>query len=1838
MRNRFAVLLVLLLSLSFVLQAAYTWYFTDSFPGGVVNPTNWQLNTSPSSGGKVAISTLAVPDGTADHEVRSNLPATCPGTRVFLHLLRATSNYNDYLTGDAYRVQLRLDAPDCRMALTISKVNGINGWTQLLYLTNQTFVPGGVWRSFVRNDGPSPGVTVVIGGQQWTVNNTSLSGGKPGVGHAVYPGANQFAELPVSLGIIDRIAPSPATGLSAIPNANNIQLSWNAAVDDTNGYGIHNYELYRNGAYVGRTSQTTFNFPGLLPSQTYTLGVVAVDGHLNRATTATLNATTTALLSTNQNPRRVGISNHAASWGGMGESIDTLSGNLNYTFGIGQLKFRNGGGLPLALTYNSQNWRKTNSTVEKLGGDLGFGFGWRLLAGALTPVWIDQYTFGYYLFTDSTGAEYKLDVNSAGVWKSKDGSYLSYDPATAKLWFHSGIFWQMGAASGGQEQDAGTLYPTIIQNSNGNYLQILYAPAIGSSTANTSSRPSLAWGNDGFGYNFTYNTDSIPHLVSITGPPNSGQSRTFTYASTALTDPFNLVSYGSTTLLQTSVQTGTNLTTTLTHNAHGELTRVDLPYKGALTWAHSPFTFLGNVTIREVSSRGLIKAQGAPTVNYNLERNAGDSGQHLHTSLIVKDPSTVGAKKWTFSSANDYTRGFLTQLDETADWALATTLRRHVFTYAQDANTVPYLKATNTTLNPGTGAARESRTEQTVDLYGNVTEAKVFDFNQLTSPARTTYCQYHFIVPGQPNPHYLNRLPKNCYVSGGGSSQSLFSADYDVYPSNTLDTINGTAYWHDTPNYGTSYLTRGNITSSHRLGIYAGSIKYNLLGEVTQSTDAHGRQVNYSYSSASYFMVPTLMTPNSNPNLQTSLSWSTILSPTSSSQPNGTTVSYGYDGQNRVTQQSNSDGNYVNYSYNDAANQVTQTVNGRFTRTTVDGLGRPVRVELGDGAGVKTIADTEYDSCACTPFGKLKRQSLPYAPGGTPLWTTYVYDGLGRTLQVQAPNSAGNTVYGYSGNEVTVTDPAGRWKRYTMNGLGHLTQVNEPNPAGGADYVTNYQYTLLDQMKLVTMPRATGQGTVTQTRTFVYTGPLLTSVTQPETGTKQYFYNSGRLAYTIDAKNQRVDLAYDAYGRILTVTPKNSSGTVVACDVYNYLYDLSPNTYGRLAAIEWGNSDTAICSQGKMREEYTYSAMGRVASKTVKVTRLVGGVEKTADLTVQYAYNNWGALAQTTYPTTYTPGGAAVPGYLYNYSYDTMGRPSGTTYQVNGAASPQTLVDQVQYNVSGQLTQMRWFNLTGGGSQTETRQYNALGQMTRLTVPGQLDLEYRFSATANDGKLISQKNYITGEELEYQYDTLGRLSRAETTANSGSAPQWGLSWLYDGFGNRLQQNAIKGTVPTQAILVDPVTNRVQSHAFDANGNTTSTPAQGTMTYDVLDRLKTVASDTYAYATSNQRLWKNNDFVLWGADGQRLVTAQLAVIGSDLRFTQVAFDSYSHGRRLQVKDRLGSVGSYYPYGEAKSGTVSNADSFASYYRDSTALDYAQNRYYQHASGRFLTADPLQASAISSQPSSWNRYSYTSSDPANGTDPSGLITEPAVLLAPPNPITGGGGGAIWASGPICGGSDWLPVCVTVGGGTTEPPAAAGSCLVGDSVEACGTLTYMCLSANLTPISTSNPHACSVAPTTVLTASGGRVRIPLYAVRENVTYITGGIPGCDGTNGTVPHYLNILYQILDQFGKPFNVEGLVILEQTFSATGYYPNDGRPYYFEPWRKFGGITDKTGRFRDSPYGGCGNGSDMVDITHQSFKVHYAGIDWTFLAQTTILQIQDGVTTFQFPGITYRLP
>ena len=103
-----------------------------------------------------------------------------------------------------------------------------------------------------------------------------------------------------------------------------------------------------------------------------------------------------------------------------------------------------GTSVPLRLSYNSQNWRKDSSWTWKMGVDVGYGFGWRLLAGSLTPVYSGWWTVNHYVYTDSTGAEYRLEDNSGGIWRSREGIFLEYDAGTGRLYFPNGNCWEFG--------------------------------------------------------------------------------------------------------------------------------------------------------------------------------------------------------------------------------------------------------------------------------------------------------------------------------------------------------------------------------------------------------------------------------------------------------------------------------------------------------------------------------------------------------------------------------------------------------------------------------------------------------------------------------------------------------------------------------------------------------------------------------------------------------------------------------------------------------------------------------------------------------------------------------------------------------------------------------------------------------------------------------------------------------------------------------------------------------------------------------------------------------------------------------------------------------------------------------------------------------------------------------------------------------------------------------------------------------------------------------------------------------------------------------------------------
>ncbi|SPF56015.1 hypothetical protein SBA4_7630002 [Candidatus Sulfopaludibacter sp. SbA4] len=130
-----------------------------------------------------------------------------------------------------------------------------------------------------------------------------------------------------------------------------------------------------------------------------------------------------------------------------------------------------------------------------------------------------------------------------------------------------------------------------------------------------------------------------------------------------------------------------------------------------------------------------------------------------------------------------------------------------------------------------------------------------------------------------------------------------------------------------------------------------------------------------------------------------------------------------------------------------------------------------------DSVTISTV-DTQYAPCACSPLGKISAVSQPYAQGGTPAWTTYTYDGSGRTLTVTAPDTSSVTRYTYKGNQTTVTDPAGKTKTFTTDAMGNLTTVTEPDPNNqpSGTLTTTYVYPLCHGARVPKPERSPGPG------------------------------------------------------------------------------------------------------------------------------------------------------------------------------------------------------------------------------------------------------------------------------------------------------------------------------------------------------------------------------------------------------------------------------------------------------------------------------------------------------------------------------------------------------------------------------------------------------------------------------------------------------------------------------------------------------------------------------------------------------------------------------------------
>jgi YD repeat-containing protein len=478
--------------------------------------------------------------------------------------------------------------------------------------------------------------------------------------------------------------------------------------------------------------------------------------------------------------------------------------------------------------------------------------------------------------------------------------------------------------------------------------------------------------------------------------------------------------------------------------------------------------------------------------------------------------------------------------------------------------------------------------------------------------------------------------------------------------------------------------------------------------------------------------------------------------PVNGEDPNGIVASGAYnDSLERPTQIKRARGtgaeNQTTFEYDDTGRVVrtksdrdNNNDHGLISEVVYDGFGRSVETRLYEGGSNFIRTDQQYDA-----LGRGHKVSNPYRPylNETALWTTKVFDSLGRVISLTTPDSAVVTT-AYSGNAVTVTDQAGKLRRSLTDGLGRLMRVDEPNSSGSLGDVsspqqpTAYTYDVLDNL--------TGVSQGVQTRTFVYDSlKRLTSATNPESGTVTYDYDAnGNLITKVDANSITTSLAYDAINRVTSKSYINSPGT----PAISYCYDAQPlpsgaptfdrgYSTGRLVAVTYGSGSSAGTYRG-------YDQMGRVVRQYQRTDSVNYLVEAT-----YYANSSPQTL---TYP--------AVPGAgdrrVVTYTNDAAGRLSALSSTAT-SYGPGASVSSIQYAAHNSLK-----TETYGNGLIHAVNYNDRLQPTEIKLgtsgnpTSVVALGYGYGTTNNNGNVLTHT--YNGGGLSYTqafgYDSLNRLT------------------------------------------------------------------------------------------------------------------------------------------------------------------------------------------------------------------------------------------------------------------------------------------------------------------------------------------------------------------------------------------------------------------------------------------------------------------------------------------------
>lgn len=819
-----------------------------------------------------------------------------------------------------------------------------------------------------------------------------------------------------------------------------------------------------------------------------------------------------------------------------------------------------------------------------------------------------------------------------------------------------------------------------------------------------------------------------------------------------------------------------------------------------------------------------------------------------------------------------------------------------------------------TTASSATSAASKS---YLYDYYNNRTSVTEADFTGST--IRTTLTNYTAMSSNYSayNTANIFNLPLNVQVNDSSGTQVAYTTlGYDETAPLAADCTSPLEF--NSSSYGTSFNTRGNVTSVNKMVLdtvnstvngtmLTTTLTYDVLGNVKSVHDPRGVYTTFSYfDSIGSCALPTTighftaLGVGTTPTFTEKLTYDySIGKPTTYSDLNNQSTAYSYDepgNLDRLHQVTRPDGGTTQFTYNDlpsgtpltvetiaATDQVTVDDGAVKSYVYYDGLGRVLRRSTSAPEANTITYAYDFKGRAFTASN----------PGSTTLLTTTLYDNLDRVVKVEAADGAASTPgsttsYTYTPDTTTkmmttrVVDPAGVNRIQYNDGAGRLVRVDENGtlPAtvscggvGGTSYATCYGYDALDDLTSVT------QGALS--RSFVYDSlRRLVKAVNPESGTTKYLYDSsGNLATKTNALNivtcfgslvsTNCTPSYDGLNR-----PGQKSYSDQSTAQVTYTYDTGGSAVyanGRLTAVGATNSTASTLG---------YDQMGRVNS----VTQTIPGY--TTAFSMSYKYFLSGAVNTFTYPS----------GRKLTYGYDAADRPttasgvlnsattnyvlSGTTYWPNGALQQFTTSAPYPSNQTCQNTLMQTNGIRVGPS----------AAFWNYTLPATCQSPTQLSGDAlflgfsynglnntnvnqqtNNGN-VTQQTIMTSEGLNltqnYAYDPYNRIS---TVAESGSNNEFSQTYTIDQYGNR----AVSGYIPN-ADATPEATSEFNAknqwapgagYTYDSAGNQTSTGSRqslgaqaNTYAYDAENRLKSAnigntGTVTYTYDGEGRRVQK-----------------------------------------------------------------------------------------------------------------------------------------------------------------------------------------------------------------------------------------------------------------------------------------------------------------------------------------------------------------------------------------------